>query len=89
MTYDIPEWHDPVPVRHSVGTNWSFADGHVEYHKWTSRATMEFASLLVSAGSVPPKIASQPCNKDLEWVQISAWGKLGYDPSAYGCPDIE
>jgi prepilin-type N-terminal cleavage/methylation domain-containing protein/prepilin-type processing-associated H-X9-DG protein len=86
VKYDLPEWHDPVPVRHNIGTNWSYADGHAVYRKWVSRATLEFASLAVTGDHVPNSIRSQPCNKDLEWTQINVWGFLGYDPESYGCP---
>jgi prepilin-type N-terminal cleavage/methylation domain-containing protein/prepilin-type processing-associated H-X9-DG protein len=89
IKYDLPEWHDPVPVRHNIGTNWSYADGHAVYRKWVSRATLQFASLAVSGDAVPDSIRWQPCNKDLEWTQINVWGLLGYDPDTYGCPSDE
>jgi prepilin-type N-terminal cleavage/methylation domain-containing protein/prepilin-type processing-associated H-X9-DG protein len=35
-------WWDNAPVRHGDGTNVSFADGHVEYHKWKGMTTIKF-----------------------------------------------
>jgi len=32
--HDKPMWWDIPTIRHSDGTDWSFADGHSEYYKW-------------------------------------------------------
>jgi len=37
-------WDDP-PVRHGDGTVVSFADGHVEYHKWQGSSTVKFGRM--------------------------------------------
>ncbi|MFC1763903.1 type II secretion system protein [Planctomycetota bacterium] len=34
-------WWDAPQSRHGIGTNLSFADGHVEYWKWTDDRTVE------------------------------------------------
>jgi len=80
--HDRPMWWDIPTVRHSNGTNWSFADGHATYHKWTDKRTMELAELRPPYENVNPDYASvsHPGNKDLEWVQRGIWGKLDYTP---------
>lgn len=81
--HDKPMWWDIPTIRHSKGTNWSFADGHAVYHKWTDTRTMDLAELLPPYEHVNPDYASvsQPGNKDLHWVQRGIWGKLDYTPS--------
>ena len=37
-------WWDQPTIRHSYGTDWSFADGHAEYRKWQNHATRELAA---------------------------------------------
>ncbi len=80
-----PEWRDPPPCRHGKGANWSYADGHAEFYKWTEKETLDLCSLRLT--TVPPQLRRQPCNKDLEWAQIHAWGQLRYDRAAEGCTD--
>ena len=81
--HDKPMWWDIPTIRHSDGTNWSFADGHSEYHKWRDRRTMDLAELRPPYENVSPGYASvsQPGNEDLEWVQRGIWGKLDYEPN--------
>jgi len=81
--HDKPMWWDIPTIRHSDGTNWSFADGHSEYHKWRDRRTMDLAELRPPYEHVSPGFASvsQPGNEDLEWIQRRMWGKLDYTPS--------
>lgn len=81
--YDKPMWWDIPTVRHSDGTNWSYADGHSEYHKWRDERTMALALKLPPYKNVNPDYASvtHEGNEDLEWVQRGIWGKLGYTPS--------
>jgi prepilin-type N-terminal cleavage/methylation domain-containing protein/prepilin-type processing-associated H-X9-DG protein len=80
--HDKPMWWDIPTVRHSDGTNWSYADGHIEYHKWRDRRTMDLALLRAPYQYVNPDYASvsQSGNEDLEWVQRGIWGKLTYNP---------
>jgi len=83
--YDRPMWWDLPTIRHSKGTNWSYADGHSAYHKWTDKRTMELALGAegfgeyrnVSHGWASVETAG---NRDLEWIQKGIWGKLGYTP---------
>jgi prepilin-type N-terminal cleavage/methylation domain-containing protein/prepilin-type processing-associated H-X9-DG protein len=80
--HDRPMWWDIPTIRHSDGTDWSFADGHSEYHKWRDRRTMDLAVLRAPYENVNPDYASvsHPGNEDLEWVQRGIWGKLEYEP---------
>ncbi len=67
--------NDCPPVRHGNGTDFSLADGHGEYWKWTDQRTIDYGLML--AGTNP----LQPGNPDLHRVQKAVWGKLGYTPS--------
>jgi prepilin-type N-terminal cleavage/methylation domain-containing protein/prepilin-type processing-associated H-X9-DG protein len=80
VRYNAPRWHDPPPCRHGNGTNWSFADGHVEFYKWTRKPTIDLCETApaVYAGYGDTQLI-QACNRDLMWVQWRAWGDLGYD----------
>jgi len=64
-------WWDPPPVRHGDGTNFSFADGHSDYHKWKDPRTIEFGK------RVPPTAFSdvQAGNEDLHWAAVAMWGE--------------
>lgn len=87
VKWDVPEWHDPVPLRHGKGTTWSYADGHAVYHKWLDEDTIEFGSIAALGGFVPRWLKNQPCNEDLEWTQTNMWGQLGYNPQEWDCPE--
>jgi len=73
-----PQWWDAPPLRHSGGTNWSFADGHAEFYKWTDARTLNLR--WPGIGEDP----HQPGNTDLHWVQRICWGELGYEPEGTG-----
>ena len=64
------KWWDPPPVRHGDGTNFGFADGHSDYHKWEDAHTIKFGK------NVPPKAFSevQAGNEDLYWAARAMWG---------------
>jgi len=64
------KWWDPPPVRHGEGSNFSFADGHSDYHKWTDPRTIDFGKRL------PPVAFSevQSGNEDLYWAAYAMWG---------------
>lgn len=80
--YSQEVWWDDPPVRHGDGTNVTFADGHVEYKKWTGTDTIKMGRARVrghaGAGWVP---TSDAAFDDLYWMQRGCWGKLGYRPS--------
>jgi len=63
-------WWDPPPVRHGEGTNWSFADGHADYHKWEDPRTIEFGKQTRPTANSP----QQPDNQDLIWSAQVVWG---------------
>lgn len=65
-------WWDPPPVRHGDGTNFSFADGHSDYHKWKDPRTIEWGK------RVPPQAGSpvQAGNEDLQWAAEAMWGSV-------------
>jgi len=65
---DRDEWWDPPPIRHNLGTNFSFADGHNEYWKWKDPRTVAFGKT-GQAFSGP-----QPGNVDIRRTQVAAWG---------------
>jgi len=65
-------WWDPPPVRHGEGTNWSFADGHADYHKWEDPRTVEFGQQTRPTANSP----QQPDNQDLIWAAQVVWGNL-------------
>jgi len=72
-----PMWWDLPTVRHSDGTNWSFADGHSEYRKWRDPRTIALAN------EEPPYVGLNPnyCqvehkdSEDIEMTQKSVWGQ--------------
>ncbi len=68
------KWYDLPPKHHSMGTTFSFADGHAIYRQWTD----------------PHTITSQPewgggtvdyCDCDLRWMTKITWGNITYSCS--------
>lgn len=76
--YDEERWWDCVPARHGMGTNFSFADVHAEYRKWTDPRTIEIAQKALESWTRDGYHEEHPDNEDLRWVQKGVWGKLGY-----------
>ncbi len=64
-------WWDPPPVRHGDGTDFSFADGHAEYHKWKDQRTLDFGKLDKPQAQSP----AQDGNQDIKWSSIAVWGQ--------------
>jgi prepilin-type N-terminal cleavage/methylation domain-containing protein/prepilin-type processing-associated H-X9-DG protein len=64
-------WWDPPPVRHGDGTNWSFADGHADYHKWEDPRTIDFGKQTIPSANS----GQQPDNQDLLWGARVVWGE--------------
>lgn len=60
-------WWDPIPSRHAIGTNLSFADGHSEYWKWQDPRTPKYTVL--GSGHL------QVNNLDIRRMQKAMWGK--------------
>ena len=65
-------WWDPPPIRHGVGTNFSFADGHSEYWKWRDPRTLELGLRAMEAKRAIRDI--QPGNEDIRRTQVASWG---------------
>jgi prepilin-type processing-associated H-X9-DG protein len=77
--YSQATWWDDAPVRHGDGTVVSFADGHVEYHKWKGINTVKYGRMQTkqhSGGGRSPE--TEDDFGDLEWLQKGCWGRLGY-----------
>lgn len=74
--YNVAQWWDPAPVRHSDGTNVSFADGHSEHWTW------EAAEPIANGKEANPTHGRRPTTpeglRDLQRVQKAVWGRLGY-----------
>ncbi len=83
--YDQEKWWDQITARHGNGTDFSFADGHSEYWKWSDERTLWVCNADYDDWQGTLRFdarATQPGNVDLHRVQIGAWGKLGYTPAA-------
>jgi prepilin-type processing-associated H-X9-DG protein len=85
--YNVPEWRNTPNWRHGGGCNFSFADGHVEFWKWTNiEKTVELARRSEEYSQQTGSIArmldgfDHSDNEDLQRVQKATWGKLGYIP---------
>jgi prepilin-type N-terminal cleavage/methylation domain-containing protein/prepilin-type processing-associated H-X9-DG protein len=77
------KWFDPPMIRHSGGTTVSFADGHAELKKWSSKQTVDFGIKAEVSGlynTYPNDSLFGPATdatyQDLYWMQIRTWGKL-------------
>jgi prepilin-type processing-associated H-X9-DG protein len=79
--YHQEMWFDPPMVRHGMGTNLSYADGHTARMMWKSKDT---ASVPENEYNHPPPAGDCAAKNDLYRVQVGVWGKVGYTLSA-GC----
>ena len=82
--YDNEAWWDDPTVRHGDGTNFAFADGHAEYHKWKGIDTIKFGreqDRIHSGGQ--PSLNEDDAKRDLHFIQKGCWGGLGYTPSVW------
>ncbi len=87
VQYNVPEWRNTPNWRHGGGCNFSFADGHVEFWKWTNiEKTVDLARRSEEYSQQTGSIArmldgfDHSDNEDLQRVQQATWGKLGYIP---------
>ena len=77
--YQQGTWWDDAPVRHGDGTNCSFADGHVEYHKWKGPETVKYGKAQLKGHSGGDRAPESDAGwEDLKWLQSSCWGHVGY-----------
>ena len=74
--YTRPSWWDEPPVRHGDGSNWAFADGHVEYWKWQNPLTRTYNR---DNEPVWKHVDYRGC-PDIRKAQLAAWGEFGYTP---------
>ena len=88
VQYNVPEWRNTPNWRHGGGCNFSFADGHVEFWKWTNQEkTVELArqseELSQQTGGIARMLNEfdQSDNEDLQRIQKATWGRLGYTPN--------
>jgi prepilin-type N-terminal cleavage/methylation domain-containing protein/prepilin-type processing-associated H-X9-DG protein len=76
------QWWDAPASRHGFGTTFSFADGHVEYWKWSDPRTIEGGKAVLEPGDKWWNIRATLAiggNVDLYRIQKAVWGRL--DPS--------
>jgi prepilin-type N-terminal cleavage/methylation domain-containing protein/prepilin-type processing-associated H-X9-DG protein len=79
VNYSCPSWFDTPMMRHSNGTNASYADGHSARLMWRAAETINAGKNNI------PKYEPTTCEgkNDVYNMQIRCWGKIGYtlDPS--------
>ncbi|OXU15514.1 DUF1559 family PulG-like putative transporter [Sedimentisphaera salicampi] len=86
IMYDMPQWWDPVPMRHSMGTNLAFADGHAEYWKWKDSRTRSFAEeteRLPNPNDATYWRRVEPENTDLIRLIEAVWGRRGWSGTSF------
>ena len=82
VSYKDAKWLDRPPLRHRDGATVSFADAHSIYWKWKGEDTIGFGRNDKSSnGDRQP--TSPEGKEDLQKLQESVWGKLGYKPSVF------
>jgi prepilin-type processing-associated H-X9-DG protein len=74
--YLSPRWWDPPRVRHSDGTNVSFADGHAEHWTWEAAETVAVGAMANPLHQYMP--TTPEGQRDLQRMQVAVWGRLGY-----------
>ena len=85
--YYQERWWDQVTSRHGDGTNFSFADSHSEYWKWSDPRTMKIGKtdLYSTPDAIDPAIDDYYWsigNTDMHRVSKGCFdGKLGFTPS--------
>jgi prepilin-type N-terminal cleavage/methylation domain-containing protein/prepilin-type processing-associated H-X9-DG protein len=63
---------DSLNIMHGDGANFGFADGHADYHRWESPATIRWCKGEINNATV----AADPIfiKKDRPWVRNAVWG---------------
>jgi prepilin-type N-terminal cleavage/methylation domain-containing protein/prepilin-type processing-associated H-X9-DG protein len=81
-------WYDTPPIRHGMGTNFSFADGSSIYRKWVDKHAIEATKH--PWGGVGWAQADDNCDCDLRWFSKATWGQISPTWPACAtkkCPD--
>ncbi len=78
--FNQQSWWDPPMLRHTNGTNISFADSHVEYQKYNGKSTIKGGELELEyrwgeANRVPPA-EDITGNEELRVTRKQCWGKI-------------
>ena len=76
VNYACQKWFDVPMIRHSRGTNASFADGHAARLMYRADETIE-AGLKNTFNFIPTTCTGK---NDLYNMQMRCWGMLGYTP---------
>jgi prepilin-type N-terminal cleavage/methylation domain-containing protein/prepilin-type processing-associated H-X9-DG protein len=76
VNYACPSWFDPPMMRHSNGTDASFADGHSARLMWRADETIR-AGRDITYNYTPATCMGK---NDLYNMQIRCWGEIGYTP---------
>jgi prepilin-type N-terminal cleavage/methylation domain-containing protein/prepilin-type processing-associated H-X9-DG protein len=71
------------PARHGMGSNFVFADGHVEYKKWTNPHTLKVIQQDL-ARDFTNIVDIDNCDCDLKWYYKVVWGDIP-SGSGYNC----
>ncbi|MEK7685699.1 MAG: type II secretion system protein [Verrucomicrobiota bacterium] len=66
---DTRQWVDPVAVFHGNSSTVSFADGHVEIHRWKEAKTLEVAAQAQAGKDTQFYWTKAPNDKDFAWVE--------------------
>lgn len=74
--YNVEQWWDQPPNRHSEGVTMSFADAHAEYWGWKDVRTKEMCRLSWDEFSGTYNHVDCLDNKDLTKLRQAAWGNL-------------
>jgi prepilin-type N-terminal cleavage/methylation domain-containing protein/prepilin-type processing-associated H-X9-DG protein len=70
LNADSHGWVDPVAIFHNNASTISFADGHVEAHKWQETTTIRAAAAAQSGGDTPFYWNKKtPVDRDWLWVE--------------------
>jgi prepilin-type N-terminal cleavage/methylation domain-containing protein/prepilin-type processing-associated H-X9-DG protein len=73
---DTFTWWDNAPCRHGDGTNVSYADGRVEYHKWKGAMTVKFGREHKDYHGSGFRPQSEQEWEDLRFIHVGCWGQL-------------
>jgi len=77
--WDNPEWMEPISTRHTDGSTFAFADGHVEHWAWTHENTKLVGAMTLyqylEENRFEWNMDGGDDNKDLYKIQEGVWGR--------------